>query len=44
MYKRQIDKLKVYLKEAPLVTVRIVNYRISVLGEVTKQMCIRDRD
>lgn len=31
-----IDKLKVYLKEAPLVTVRIVNYRISVLGEVTK--------
>lgn len=31
-----IDRLKVYLKEAPLVTVRIVNYRISVLGEVTK--------
>lgn len=31
-----IDKLKVYLKEAPLVNVRIVNYRISVLGEVTK--------
>lgn len=30
-----IDKLKVYLKEAPLVTVRIVNYRISVLGEVS---------
>ena len=29
-----IDKLKVYLKEAPIVTVRIVNYRISVLGEV----------
>lgn len=29
-----IDKLKVYLKESPLVTVRIVNYRISVLGEV----------
>lgn len=29
-----IDNLKVYLKEAPLVTVRIVNYRISVLGEV----------
>ena len=28
--------MKVYLKEAPLVTVRIVNYRISVLGEVTK--------
>lgn len=31
-----IEKLKVYLKEAPLVTVRIVNYRISVLGEVTR--------
>lgn len=31
-----IEKLKVYLKEIPLVTVRIVNYRISVLGEVTK--------
>ncbi len=29
-----IDRLKVYLKEVPLVTVRIVNYRISVLGEV----------
>lgn len=29
-----IEKLKVYLKEVPLVTVRIVNYRISVLGEV----------
>lgn len=31
-----IDRLKIYLKETPLVTVRIVNYRISVLGEVTK--------
>lgn len=31
-----IDRLKVYLKEVPLVTVRITNYRISVLGEVTK--------
>lgn len=30
-----IEKLKVYLKEAPIVTVRIVNYRISVLGEVS---------
>lgn len=29
-----IGKLKVYLKEDPIVTVRIVNYRISVLGEV----------
>lgn len=29
-----IEKLKVYLKETPLVTVRVVNYRISVLGEV----------
>ena len=31
-----IEKLKVYLKESPLVTVRIANYRISVLGEVAK--------
>lgn len=31
-----INRLKIYLKETPLVTVRIVNYRISVLGEVTK--------
>lgn len=30
-----VDRLKVYLKENPLVTVRIANYRISVLGEVT---------
>lgn len=29
-----IDRLKMYLKETPIVTVRIVNYRISVLGEV----------
>lgn len=29
-----IEKLKDYLKEDPIVTVRIVNYRISVLGEV----------
>ena len=34
-----IDKLKVYLKEAPLVTVRIVNYRISVLGEIGRASC-----
>lgn len=31
-----IERLKIYLKEIPLVTVRIVNYRISVLGEVAK--------
>lgn len=29
-----VERLKVYLKEEPLVTVRIANYRISVLGEV----------
>lgn len=28
-------KLKEYLKEVPIVTVRMVNYKISVLGEVT---------
>lgn len=31
-----MEKLKIYLKETPLVTVRIVNYRISVLGEVAR--------
>ena len=29
-------KLKEYLKEIPIVTVRMVNYKISVLGEVTR--------
>ena len=28
------DKLRVYLKEQPIVNVRLVNYKISVLGEV----------
>ena len=31
-----IDKLKPYIKETPIVTVRMVNYKISVLGEVTR--------
>ena len=30
------DKLKSYLKETPIVTVRMTNYKISVLGEVAK--------
>lgn len=30
------EKLKVYLKEAPIVTVRMVNYKISVIGEVAR--------
>ncbi|BEG99102.1 polysaccharide biosynthesis/export family protein [Bacteroides sedimenti] len=30
------SKLKEYLKEEPIVTVRLVNYKISVLGEVTR--------
>lgn len=30
------SKLKTYLKEAPIVTVRLVNYKISVIGEVSK--------
>ena len=30
------DKLKEYLKEDPVVTVRLVNYKISVIGEVTR--------
>ena len=29
-----IDKLKPYMKETPIVTVRIMNYKISVIGEV----------
>ena len=31
-----IDKLKPYIKETPIVMVRMVNYKISVLGEVTR--------
>ena len=31
-----IDKLKPYMKEPPIVTVRMVNYKISVIGEVTR--------
>lgn len=31
-----IDGLKPYLKETPIVTVRLSNYKISVLGEVAK--------
>ena len=31
-----IDKLKPYMKETPIVTARMVNYKISVIGEVTR--------
>ena len=31
-----INKLKPYMKETPIVTVRMVNYKISVIGEVTR--------
>lgn len=31
-----VDKLKPYIKEAPIVTVRMVNYKISVIGEVAR--------
>ena len=31
-----IDKLKPYMKEIPIVTVRMVNYKISIIGEVTR--------
>lgn len=31
-----IEKLKPYIKETPIVTVRMVNYKISVIGEVTR--------
>ena len=31
-----IDNLKPYMKETPIVTVRMVNYKISVIGEVTR--------
>ncbi len=29
-----VEKLKPYIKETPIVTVRMVNYKISVIGEV----------
>jgi len=31
-----VEKLKPYIKETPIVTVRMVNYKISVLGEVNR--------
>lgn len=31
-----VDKLQPYLKEKPIVTVRMVNYKISVIGEVAR--------
>lgn len=31
-----VEKLKPYIKETPIVTVRMVNYKISVIGEVTR--------
>ena len=31
-----IDRLKPYMKEPPIVTVRMVNYKISVIGEVAR--------
>lgn len=31
-----VEKLKPYIKETPIVTVRMVNYKISVLGEVAR--------
>ena len=31
-----VDKLKPYIKETPIVTVRMVNYKISVIGEVAR--------
>ena len=31
-----IEKLKPYIKETPIVTVRMVNYKISVIGEVAR--------
>lgn len=30
------EKLKIYIKETPIVNVRMANYKISVMGEVTK--------
>lgn len=31
-----VEQLKPYIKETPIVTVRMVNYKISVVGEVTR--------
>lgn len=31
-----VDRLKPYMKEVPIVTVRMVNYKISVIGEVAR--------
>ena len=31
-----VEKLEPYIKETPIVTVRMVNYKISVIGEVTR--------
>ncbi|WP_308746126.1 polysaccharide biosynthesis/export family protein [uncultured Bacteroides sp.] len=31
-----VEKLKSYMKETPIVTVRMVNYKISVIGEVAR--------
>ena len=31
-----VEKLSPYMKETPIVTVRMVNYKISVIGEVTR--------
>ena len=31
-----VEKLKPYIKEVPIVTVRMVNYKISVIGEVAR--------
>lgn len=31
-----VEKLKPYLKESPIVTVQMTNYKISVIGEVTR--------
>lgn len=31
-----VDKLQPFIKETPIVTVRMVNYKISVIGEVTR--------
>lgn len=35
------ERLRPYLKEAPIVTVRMANYKISVLGEVAVRAASR---